>query len=149
MLDYIISKRKKFKMKIKEKSSYMKKLVFYKCPTCGNVVVKLVDKRVPVVCCGAPMKELTPNTVDAAEEKHVPVVNINGNVVNVEIGSVEHPMIEAHYITHIVIETNLGHYVRVLNPNDKPSATYYLAEGETVETVYEYCNLHGLWSVTL
>lgn len=123
----------------------MKKLVFYKCAHCGNIVIKLVDKKVPVFCCGEIMQELTPNMEDASQEKHVPVVTISEGKVKVEVGSVLHPMMQEHYITNIVIETNLGYYTRNLNPNDKPEATYDLQPNENVIAVYEYCNLHGLW----
>lgn len=123
----------------------MKKLVFYRCSHCGNIAIKLVDKRVPMMCCGEVMQELTPNTTDAAVEKHVPVVDIVDGVVNVSVGSVAHPMIEEHLITNIVIETNLGYHVRNLVHTDTPTATYTLNSGEEVVAVYEYCNLHGLW----
>lgn len=91
------------------------------------------------------MQELIPNMEDASQEKHVPVVTISDGKVIVEVGSVLHPMMQEHYITNIVIETNLGYYTRNLYPNDKPETTYYLLPNETVVAVYEYCNLHGLW----
>ena len=81
---------------------------FYRCEHCGNVITHFVDSGVPVVCCGEPMKELTANTTDAAVEKHVPVVKVEDNKVTVSVGSVEHPMTEAHYITLIVLETKNG-----------------------------------------
>lgn len=123
----------------------MKKLVFYKCSHCGNVSIKLVDKKVPMFCCGQMMQELTANTTDAAQEKHVPVVLVNKNLVNVEVGSVTHPMTEEHYIQFIVLETNLGYKVRELQPTDTPTASFMCVEGEECVAVYEYCNLHGLW----
>lgn len=123
----------------------MKKLVFFKCRHCGNVSIKLVDKKVPMYCCGEEMMVLQPNTVDASTEKHVPQVTVNNNVVTAVIGEVEHPMTVEHYITHIVFETNLGYMVRCLNYTDKPVATYTLQENESLVNVYEYCNLHGLW----
>ena len=124
----------------------MKKLVFYKCNHCGNIAIKLVDKRVPMMCCGEIMQELIPNTTDAAVEKHVPVVSIDGGVVSVTVGSVVHPMTEEHLIERIVVETTLGYYVRNLEHTDTPTATYTLNENEELLAVYEYCNLHGLWA---
>ena len=121
-------------------------LKFYKCAHCGQIILKVKETKVPVVCCGEPMKELVPNTTDAANEKHVPVIEVNGNVVNVKIGSVEHPMIDVHYIEWIVLETTNGYQVKHLKPGVKPEATFVLAEGEEVVKAYEYCNLHSLWS---
>ncbi len=118
---------------------------YYICPHCGNIVTKLEDSGVPVVCCGSPMKELVPNTTDAAQEKHVPVVSVDGNVVTVEVGSVAHPMTEAHSIRWIALETEKGVQVQHLTPEDAPKAVFLLREGEKVVRVLEYCNLHGLW----
>ena len=121
-------------------------LKFFRCVHCGNIIVKVVDKGVPVVCCGEPMEELVPNTVDAATEKHVPVVTVDGAKVDVAVGEVEHPMGEDHYITMIVLETAKGFQVAPLTPADAPKASFALAEGDSVVAVYEYCNLHGLWA---
>lgn len=125
----------------------MKKLVFYRCKHCGNISVKLVDKRVPMMCCGEFMEELTANTVDASAEKHVPVVQITDNLVNVSVGSTLHPMTEDHYIQFIVLETNKGFYVHTLTPDDEPKTTFALTSDEKATSVYEYCNLHGLWKL--
>ena len=120
---------------------------FYKCETCGNVVVKLVDSKVPVMCCGKKMEELVPNTVDASGEKHVPVATLlEGGLLNVKVGSVAHPMEEAHHIAFIYVETERGG-IRV-NLKDEPVAVVYVGD-ERVKAVYEYCNLHGLWKVEL
>lgn len=120
---------------------------FYKCNRCGNVVEKVVDSRVPVVCCGEKMEELVPNTVDASGEKHVPVVtNLGDGRIKVEVGSVHHPMEKEHYIAFIYVETERGG-IRV-NLKDEPVAVVYVGE-ERVTAVYEYCNLHGLWKVEL
>ena len=89
--------------------------------------------------------ELIPNTTDAAGEKHVPVIKADGNCVKVEVGAVAHPMLDAHYITFIVLETSQGYQKKDLKPGEKPEAVFALAEGETVVAAYEYCNLHGLW----
>ena len=121
-------------------------LKFYKCAHCGQIVLKVKETAVPVVCCGQPMQQLLPNTTDAANEKHVPVVSVNGNVVKVVVGEVEHPMLDVHYIEWIILETNLGYHQVKLNPGQKPEATFVLAEGEEVVKAYEYCNLHSLWA---
>lgn len=91
------------------------------------------------------MKPLTPNTTDAAGEKHVPVVQVDGQTVTVAVGSVEHPMLEAHYIQWIVLETKEGCQRKALKPGDKPVAVFALTENDEVVAAYEYCNLHGLW----
>lgn len=127
----------------------MKDLKFYRCAHCGNVIVKVIDSNVPVICCGEPMKELIPNTSDGAGEKHVPVVTINGGHVHVAVGEVLHPMIPAHWIQLIVVETDKGFLVRELAPTDTPVAEFILNEGEKALAVYEYCNLHGLWKTVL
>ena len=118
---------------------------FYICEHCGNIITRLVDKGVPVVCCGEPMKELVPGATDGAHEKHVPAVTIEGSIVTVQIGEVEHPMLDAHYIQFIALETAQGSQIRYLKPGDKPAAQFVLAEGDKAIAVYEYCNLHGLW----
>ncbi len=118
---------------------------FYRCEHCGNIIAKVHDSGVDVICCGDTMKELVPGTSDGAFEKHVPVYEIKDNMVHVKVGSVEHPMAEEHYIQWIAIETNLGNQRKCLNPGDKPEACFALCEGEKITAVYEYCNLHGLW----
>lgn len=123
----------------------MKKLKFYVCPHCGNVVIKLVDKDVPVVCCGEKMLELKPNTTEAVQEKHLPVVSADGDVVTIRVGEVEHPMTNEHYISHIIVVTNQGYTVKTLKPTDKPVCTVVLNKGEKIKNVYSYCNLHSLW----
>lgn len=118
---------------------------FYKCEHCGNIIAMVKDAGVPVVCCGQKMTELVANTEDAAQEKHVPVYEVKGNIVEVTVGSVEHPMLEEHYIQWIALQTNLGNQRKALKPGEAPKAAFALLDGETVEAVYEYCNLHGLW----
>ena len=124
-------------------------LNFYKCMHCGNVAVKLVDAGVPMMCCGEKMTLLEANTTDAATEKHVPVVSVEGNIVNVVVGEVAHPMTEEHLIALIVLETNEGFVAKALTAADEPKATFALAEGQQAVAVYEYCNLHGLWKAEL
>ena len=120
---------------------------FYKCRHCGNVVEKVVDSRVPVVCCGEKMEELIPNTVDASNEQHVPVVTrMDDDTIKVEVGSVPHPMLPEHHISFIYVETENGG-IKV-NLKDKPEAVICTCT-ETPVAVYEYCNLHGLWKTEL
>ena len=118
---------------------------FYVCEHCGNIITKVQDSKVPVVCCGQPMKEMIPGTTDAAVEKHVPVYEVEGNIVNVKVGSIEHPMVAEHYIQWIVLQTNQGVQIKYLESETPPAASFALAEGEEVIAVLEYCNLHGLW----
>ena len=119
----------------------------YKCEICGNIVEMLHAGVGTMVCCGQPMTLQEPNTVDAAKEKHVPVIEkISGGVL-VYIGSVEHPMLDNHYIQWIDIHTKDKVYRKFLNPGEKPEAEFLLDE----EVLYacEHCNLHGLWKVDL
>lgn len=118
---------------------------YFICEQCGNLMELVQDAGVPVMCCGKKMKELVPGTSDGAHEKHVPVVTVSGNKVLVEIGEVEHPMVEEHYIQWISIETTKGSQRVNLTPADKPRAEFCLADGEEFEAAYEYCNIHGLW----
>lgn len=118
---------------------------FYFCEHCGNMVAVVKESGVPMVCCGQNMTELIPGTTDAAVEKHVPVFEVNGTIVNVTIGSVEHPMIPEHYIEWISLQTKQGNQRKKLNPGDAPKASFALMDGDEVEAVYEYCNLHKLW----
>lgn len=122
---------------------------FYICAHCGNIVTFLRDTGVPVICCGEPMKELVPGVVDAATEKHVPVVETEGDVVTVKVGEVEHPMIPEHYIQWIVLETERGYQQRALRPEEPPRAVFALAPGDRAVAAYEFCNLHGLWKKVL
>ena len=118
---------------------------FYLCETCKNIITKIVDSKVPVVCCGKPMKELVPGAVDGALEKHVPAVTVDGKVVKVQIGEVIHPMLAEHYIQFIALETKTGVQIKYLKAGDEPKAEFVLADGDEAVAVYEYCNLHGLW----
>ena len=118
---------------------------FYICKHCGNIIMKVKDAGVPVMCCGQKMEEIIPGTVDAAVEKHIPVYTQEGNQVTVKVGSVAHPMTEPHWIEWIVVKSKQGCQMKELTPADKPEAAFALAEGDAVEEVYAYCNLHGLW----
>ena len=118
---------------------------FYKCKVCGNLITHLSKEVGIVTCCGQAMTELIPNTVEAATEKHIPVYNVSNNEVIVKVGEVAHPMTTEHYITAIAVETNKGVYVKKLLPDGEAVAIFTLNDGEEIKTVYEYCNLHGLW----
>ena len=120
-------------------------LKFFRCNHCENIIVKIKDSSVPVVCCGENMQELVPGTTDAAVEKHLPVYETNGSTVSVTVGSVSHPMMPEHFINWVCLQTNKGFQLKYLNPGEEPKAVFALSDGEKVEAVYEYCNLHGLW----
>ena len=94
---------------------------------------------------GAKIEELVSRSVEAATEKHIPVVSVNNNKVSVVVGEVEHPMAAEHFIEWITLNTNQGVYRKQLNPGQEPVADFCLCDGEQVEEVYAYCNLHGLW----
>lgn len=118
---------------------------FYRCNHCGNVIAYLVNSGVKVQCCGEPMQLLVPNTSDGASEKHVPVIEVNGNKVIVKVGEVAHPMAEDHYIEWIALETKAGNQRHILKPGDKPETVFAIEEGDDVIGAYAYCNKHGLW----
>lgn len=118
---------------------------FYRCEHCGNIITFLHATGVPVMCCGQKMTELVPGTVDAAQEKHVPVVEREGSLVRVKVGAVAHPMLPEHSIQWIVLETSQGSQIEHLQPGQAPEVVFALAPEEKVVAAYEYCNLHGLW----
>ena len=118
---------------------------FYRCAHCGQIVAFIKKTGVPVICCGEPMQEIIPGTADASLEKHVPVVEVRENKVFVTVGSVEHPMTEEHYIEWVALCTKLGNQRKLLKPGDKPQVCFSMCDGDEVEAVYAYCNLHSLW----
>jgi len=118
-------------------------LQVYKCEICGNIVEMLHEGAGQLVCCGQPMKFYEENTVDAAKEKHVPVVEKTDGGFKVSVGSIAHPMVEEHYIEWIEIIAEGAAYRRFLEPGRKPEAVFAI-DAEQV-TAREYCNLHGLW----
>ena len=122
---------------------------FYRCAHCGMMIGLVQEGGGTLSCCGEAMQALEPNTTDAAQEKHVPVVEINGSTVKVSVGSVIHPMLEEHHIAWIALETNQGMHRKVLQPGGAPETRFALAEGEQATAAYEYCNLHGLWKKAL
>ena len=120
-----------------------KKLEIYKCEVCGNIVEVVHGGVGELVCCGAPMSLVTENTVDAAKEKHVPVVEKIEGGYRVKVGSVAHPMEEKHYIEWIELIADGKAYRQFLEPGQAPEAMFKI-EAASV-TAREYCNLHGLW----
>jgi len=126
----------------------MKNTKFYICPNCGLVVEAIHDPGIAPSCCGMKMDELVPNTVEASGEKHIPAVQVEGSVVTVNVGSVNHPMQDAHYIEWVQLITENGSQRRHLKPGQEPNVTFQL-NGEKPVAVYAYCNLHGLWKTDL
>lgn len=118
---------------------------FYVCKHCGNLVGMLDDAGVPIICCGEPMVELIPNTTDAAQEKHMPVVTVKGREVTVNVGSTAHPMTGEHHIAWIYLQTNEGGHRKSPDADGAPEVKFALTEDEKLINVYAYCNLHGLW----
>lgn len=118
---------------------------FYICKHCGNIIQMVHSSGVQVVCCGDPMTEMVANTTDAAQEKHVPVIEVDGDNVTVSIGSVSHPMVEEHHIVWVHLETTKGGQRKCFNVNDDPSLLFKLSKDEKAIAAYAYCNLHGLW----
>ncbi|MDR2163468.1 MAG: desulfoferrodoxin [Clostridiales Family XIII bacterium] len=119
---------------------------FYRCNHCGNIFGVIQDANVVPVCCGEPMNILIANTTDAAQEKHVPVIEREGGRVTVKVGSVPHPMQEEHYIQWILVSQGGMTERAVLAPGGVPEATFTVPDADAPVKVYEYCNLHGLWS---
>jgi len=119
------------------------KLEVYKCDACGAMVEVLHGGAGELVCCGEPMKQMVENTVDAAKEKHVPVIEKISGGVKVSVGSVAHPMEDKHYIEWIEVIADGEAYRQFLNPGENPEATFNI-DAQNV-TAREYCNLHGLW----
>jgi len=118
---------------------------FLVCHICGNLIGFIHDVGVPMICCGKPMETLIPNTVDASQEKHVPVAVRDGNTLHVTVGSAPHPMLPEHYIMWIAVADGTRTTRVQLAPGDAPEAHFVVSNGPL--TVYKYCNLHGLWAV--
>ena len=118
---------------------------FYRCAHCGQIIAIVKGTGVPLICCGEEMKEIIPGTTDAALEKHVPVYEVKDGKVLVSIGSVAHPMTPEHYIEWVSLQTKFGNQRKVLKPGDEPKVCFSICEGDEVEAVYAYCNLHSLW----
>jgi superoxide reductase len=119
------------------------KVVFYRCEICGNLVELINRGGGELVCCGQPMAELKPNTVDASVEKHVPTVTRKDDKLYIQIGSVPHPMIPQHYIEWVAVVSDNAVQRIALVPGLEPKAEV-VDTGQEVD-VYAYCNIHGLW----
>ena len=119
------------------------RLQIYKCEVCGNIVEVVHEGKGQLVCCNQPMKQMVENTVDAAKEKHVPVVEKTAAGVKVKVGSVAHPMEEKHYIEWVQIIAGGKSFRQFLKPGEAPEAAFEVKAN--LEAVREYCNLHGLW----
>ena len=119
------------------------KLEIYKCELCGNIVEVVHGGKGELVCCGQPMKLFKENTVDAAKEKHVPVVEKTADGFNVKVGSVAHPMEKEHYIEWVEVIVDGKAYRQFLNPGEIPETTFKIDADQV--TAREYCNVHGLW----
>lgn len=118
---------------------------YYFCKHCGNIIAFVKSSGAPVTCCGDLMQEILPGSVDASVEKHVPVISVDGNTVTVTVGSVEHPMVAAHYIEWISIQTEKGHQRKELTPDSPHYVKFSITQDDKVISAYAYCNLHGLW----
>lgn len=118
---------------------------FYTCGVCGNLVDLIHEGGGTLVCCGQNMNLLVPNTVEAAHEKHIPIVTLDGTKAVVKVGSVPHPMVAEHYIQWIYLCCGNKGSIVYLNPGDAPEATFCV-DASAVGVAYAYCNLHGLWS---
>ena len=119
------------------------KLEIYKCEICGNIVEVLHGGVGKLVCCNKPMRRFAENTVDAAVEKHVPVIEKTDAGIKVDVGSAPHPMAKEHYIEWVQILANGKAYRIFLEPETDPGGTFDIPQGEVVAR--EYCNVHGLW----
>lgn len=117
---------------------------FFRCKHCGNFIGLINNAGVPMICCGEEMEELIPNTVEAATEKHIPEVTIDGDIVTVKVGSVMHPSTEEHHIEFIYLETEKGGQRKSIEIGKEPVAKFSVIDDKVVK-VFAYCNLHGLW----
>ena len=118
---------------------------FYICKGCGKIVGMIQESKCPTKCCGESMEEMIPGSTDGALEKHVPVIEQDGQIVTVKVGSAAHPMLEEHHIMWVALETKQGAQRKPLTPGSIPEVKFSLVPGDEVVAAYEYCNLHGLW----
>ena len=126
----------------------MKNSKFYICPDCGLIIETIHDSSIAPSCCNMKMDELLPNTVEASGEKHLPAVSVENGVVTVNVGSVNHPMQDVHYIEWVQLVTENGIQRKELKPGQEPKVTFYPGDDKPI-AVYAYCNLHGLWKTEL
>lgn len=117
----------------------------YKCEVCGNVIEILHEGQKSLVCCNQPMTLEEAHTEDKGMEKHVPVIEENGNYITVKVGDIEHPMEESHYIEWIELTVDGSRYRRYLSPIDKPEVSFTVPERHIELSARTYCNIHGLW----
>ena len=120
--------------------------MLYICRHCGNIVGKIEDSGVPVVCCGEEMQALKAANVDQGAEKHVPQIKVSGTTVTVTVSTVAHPMEANHHISWILLQTKQGRQRKVLASGQKPEAVFALTPDDEVIKAFAYCNLHGLWA---
>jgi len=121
---------------------------FLSCGKCGSLIGVVKDIGIKPICCGEKMAELVPNTVEASHEKHLPVVEVKGDSINVQVGSALHPMEDAHNIMYVYVETQHGGQRKSLNAGEEPKLTFTFSNDKPV-AVYAYCNLHGLWKTDI
>ena len=126
----------------------MNKTKFYICAHCRNIVEMVYDTDIKLFCCGDEMKELVPNTVEASGEKHIPAVTVKDGLVEVNVGSVNHPMESVHWIEWVQLITDKGSQRKYLKPGEAPNVKFLLSDEKPL-AVYAYCNLHGLWKTDL
>ncbi|HQO10079.1 MAG TPA: desulfoferrodoxin [Clostridiales bacterium] len=117
---------------------------FYKCALCGNIVEVVHEGGGDLVCCGQPMNLINENSVDASNEKHVPVIEKTDKGILVKVGSIDHPMEEKHYIEWIEVTNGAWTQKKYLKPGDKPQAEFCVQYSDKL-VAKEYCNIHGLW----
>lgn len=122
---------------------------FFVCEQCGIIIEEINGDKCEYTCEGNPLKELVANTTDAAQEKHVPVVEQSGHIITVKVGNVFHPMSEEHSIVWVYLHTKKGGYRINLSPSDEPVAIFTLTADDTPIAAYAYCNLHGFWKTTI
>ena len=118
---------------------------FYECDHCGNMIAFVKDSGFSVICCDKEMHEVIPGAIDASTEKHIPAYSVKDGIVTVEVGSMLHPMTEEHHIEWIPLQTKYGNQRKELCSEGEPCVTFAVCEGDEVEAVFAYCNLHGLW----
>ena len=119
---------------------------FYQCTICGQIAAIVKETGVPLVCCGQEMNELIPGSVDASVEKHVPMIEIDGDKIFVTVGSTPHPMTKEHHIEWVSLQSRFGNQRKALKPGMDPKVCFRVCEGDEILAVYAYCNLHGFWN---
>lgn len=126
----------------------MGEVKFYVCKKCGKIVGMIKGSACPTMCCGEAMEELIPGAVEGSGEKHIPVVTVEENIVKVNVGSVDHPMLPEHFINWVYLKTDKGGHRKNLEPGSAPYVEFALIDEKPL-AVYEYCNIHGLWKADI